>query len=108
MNEQPKFFIKSLNEEFFQEWRGSQYYLVETKGKIIFGDTKLVAQRMRFVSVVTNDDWRKIIKSVTGSLYLRGTQITALPKDLKVGGSLDLRGTQITALPEGLKNKVIK
>ena len=30
-----------------------------------------------------------------GSLYLRGTQITALPDNLTVGGYLDLRGTQI-------------
>ena len=40
--------------------------------------------------------------SVGGSLYLRGTQITALPEGLSVGGYLYLRGTQITALPEGL------
>ena len=40
--------------------------------------------------------------TVGGSLYLRGTQITALPEGLTVGGYLDLRGTQITALPEGL------
>ena len=31
-----------------------------------------------------------------GSLYLRGTQITALPENLTVGGSLYLEGTQIT------------
>lgn len=31
-----------------------------------------------------------------GSLYLRGTGITALPDGLTVGGSLDLRGTGIT------------
>jgi len=31
-----------------------------------------------------------------------GTDITALPKGLRVGGSLDLCGTKITALPEGL------
>ena len=31
-----------------------------------------------------------------GNLYLRGTQITALPDNLTVGGNLDLRGTQIT------------
>ncbi|MEN6623632.1 MAG: hypothetical protein ABFD50_19060, partial [Smithella sp.] len=40
--------------------------------------------------------------TVGGSLYLRGTQITALPENLTVGGSLDLEGTQITALPENL------
>jgi len=39
---------------------------------------------------------------VGGGLYLRGTQITALPDGLTVGGSLYLRGTQITALPDGL------
>ncbi len=39
---------------------------------------------------------------VEGSLYLRGTQITALPEGLTVGGWLYPRGTQITALPEGL------
>ena len=33
---------------------------------------------------------------VEGSLYLRGTQITALPDNLTVGGYLDLEGTQIT------------
>ena len=37
-----------------------------------------------------------------GSLYLRGTDITALPDNLTVGGSLDLRGTGITALPDNL------
>ena len=40
--------------------------------------------------------------SVGGSLYLRGTGITALPDNLTVGGSLDLRGTGITALPDNL------
>jgi hypothetical protein len=39
---------------------------------------------------------------VGGSLYLRGTAITALPENLSVGGSLDLQGTAITALPENL------
>ena len=34
--------------------------------------------------------------TVGGSLYLRGTQITALPDNLTVGGSLYLSGTQIT------------
>ena len=37
-----------------------------------------------------------------GGLYLRGTQITALPDNLTVGGSIDLSGTQITALPDNL------
>ena len=38
-----------------------------------------------------------------GSLYLRGTGITALPDNLTVGGSLDLEGcTGITALPDNL------
>ncbi len=40
--------------------------------------------------------------NVTGSLYLSGTQITALPDNLTVGGSLYLSGTQITALPDNL------
>jgi len=40
--------------------------------------------------------------SVGGSLYLRGTQISALPEGLSVGGYLNLYGTQISALPEGL------
>ncbi|MBP3699646.1 MAG: hypothetical protein J6J01_09260, partial [Oscillospiraceae bacterium] len=40
--------------------------------------------------------------TVGGSLYLRGTAITALPDGLTVGGYLDLRGTAITALPDGL------
>lgn len=31
-----------------------------------------------------------------GNLYLRGTQITALPEGLTVGGNLDLSGTQIS------------
>ena len=39
---------------------------------------------------------------VTGSLYLRGTQITTLPDNLTVGGWLDLSGTQITTLPDNL------
>ena len=38
-----------------------------------------------------------------GSLYLRGTGITALPDNLTVGGYLDLEGcTGITALPDNL------
>ena len=38
-----------------------------------------------------------------GSLYLRGTGITALPDNLTVGGSLDLENcTGITALPDNL------
>ena len=37
-----------------------------------------------------------------GSLYLRGTGITALPDNLTVGDYLDLRGTGITALPDNL------
>ena len=44
----------------------------------------------------------KKTKKYSGSLDLRGTQITALPEGLSVGGSLCLQGTQITALPEGL------
>ena len=42
-------------------------------------------------------------KDWSGSLYLQGTAITALPSGLKVGGSLYLQGTAITALPSGLK-----
>ncbi|MFV0351656.1 MAG: hypothetical protein ACK5JF_05010, partial [Oscillospiraceae bacterium] len=42
------------------------------------------------------------MKDSTGSLYLEGTQLTALPDNLTVGGSLDLRGTQLTALPDNL------
>ena len=41
----------------------------------------------------------RMMKDNGGWLYLRGTQITALPDNLTVGGSLDLSGTQITALP---------
>ena len=37
-----------------------------------------------------------------GSLYLSGTDITALPDNLTVGGWLDLSGTKITALPDNL------
>ncbi|MEG6506716.1 hypothetical protein, partial [Nitratidesulfovibrio sp. 1201_IL3209] len=37
-----------------------------------------------------------------GSLYLRGTGVTALRDNLTVGGSLDLRGTGVTALPDNL------
>ena len=40
--------------------------------------------------------------TVGGSLYLRGTGITALPDNLTVGGYLDLEGTGITALPDNL------
>lgn len=48
------------------------------------------------------DEAKKIMDNNGGSLYLSGTQITALPEGLTVGGSLNLSGTQITALPEGL------
>ena len=37
-----------------------------------------------------------------GGLYLRDTEITALPDNLTVGGGLDLSGTKITALPDNL------
>ena len=40
---------------------------------------------------------RKMMERQCGSLYLRGTQITALPDNLTVGGYLDLEGTKITA-----------
>lgn len=38
---------------------------------------------------------KRMMERTGGSLYLRGTQITALPEGLAVGGSLDLRGTPI-------------
>lgn len=41
----------------------------------------------------------------TGSLYLSGTQIAALPDNLTVGGYLDLSGTQISAKD---RQKVLK
>lgn len=40
--------------------------------------------------------------SVSGSLYLRGTQITSLPDNLSVGSYLCLENTQITSLPDNL------
>jgi len=40
---------------------------------------------------------------VDGSLDLRRTKVTSLPKDLKVGGYLDLNGTKVTSLPKDLK-----
>ena len=45
---------------------------------------------------------KEMMEQTGGGLYLRGTQITALPEGLTIGGSLYLSGTQITALPEGL------
>jgi hypothetical protein len=36
------------------------------------------------------------------NVNLRGTGITALPDNLKIGGDLDLRSTGITALPDNL------
>ena len=39
---------------------------------------------------------KEMMEENGGSLYLSGTQITALPDNLTVGGSLNLRGTQIT------------
>jgi hypothetical protein len=42
------------------------------------------------------------LKKVGGSLHLFGTQIKALPDNLKVGGSLNLHGTPIKTLPDGL------
>ena len=44
----------------------------------------------------------KEVTEVIGDLYLSGTQITALPDNLKVGGDLHLSGTPITALPDNL------
>ena len=51
---------------------------------------------------MTLEEAEKRMEANGGSLYLRGTQITALPDNLTVGGWLDLRGTQITALPDNL------
>ena len=50
----------------------------------------------------TLNELKEMMKDSGGNLYLRGTQITALPEGLTVGGNLYLSGTQITALPEGL------
>jgi hypothetical protein len=89
------------------EWKSHNYYLVEYAGKIIKGDNKYVAEKIRLLSPISNDIWHQILfpegLKVGGSLDLRGTQITALPEGLEVGEWLDLSGTQITALPEGLK-----
>jgi len=60
--------------------------------------TKAAVEKLLGVTVEQNGN----SFSYKGSLYLRGTQITALPENLNVGGSLYLRGTQITALPENL------
>ena len=43
-----------------------------------------------------------IARSYFHNLDLRGTNIAALPKGLRVGGGLDLRVTKIAALPKGL------
>ena len=40
--------------------------------------------------------------TVGGDLYLEGTAVTALPDNLTVGGDLDLEGTAVTALPDNL------
>ena len=45
---------------------------------------------------LTLEKAQEMMKRNGGSLYLRGTQITALPDNLTVGGSLYLEGTQIT------------
>ena len=45
---------------------------------------------------------KEMMEKTGGSLYLRGTPITALPDGLTVGGNLDLSNTPITALPDGL------
>ena len=50
----------------------------------------------------TLEKLQKMMKKTGGSLYLRGTNITALPDNLTVGGSLYLSGTNITALPDNL------
>lgn len=47
---------------------------------------------------MTKNDDRHISKTYD----LSGTQLTALPDNLRVGGDLDLRGTAITALPMNL------
>ena len=53
----------------------------------------------------TLDELKKMMEVKGGSLYLRGTQITALPDGLTVGGYLDLRGTQITGKKDYKKLK---
>ena len=51
----------------------------------------------------TLEELNEMMDESGGSLYLRDTQITALPEGLTVGGYLDLENcTKITALPEGL------
>ena len=49
---------------------------------------------------LTLEQAQKMMENNSGSLYLNGTPITALPDNLTVGGWLDLRETQITALTE--------
>ena len=44
----------------------------------------------------------------SGSLYLSGTGITALPDGLSVGVSLDLSGTGITDIPKRFAKKIIR
>ena len=51
---------------------------------------------------LTLEEAKRRMDANGGWLYLRGTQITALPDNLTVGGWLDLSGTQITALPDNL------
>ena len=50
----------------------------------------------------TLEQLQEMMERNGGSLYLRGTGITALPDNLTVGGSLYLSGTGITALPDNL------
>ena len=51
---------------------------------------------------LTMEEAKAMMDRNNGSLYLSGTDITALPDNLTVGGWLYLSGTGITALPDNL------
>ena len=51
---------------------------------------------------LTLEEAKAMMDRNSGSLYLRGTNITALPENLTVGSDLYLRDTGITALPDNL------
>lgn len=52
---------------------------------------------------LTLEEANRIMAENNGHLDLYNTEITELPKGLKVGGDLDLRNTPITKLPDNLK-----
>ena len=86
---------KALIEKWFRTWASDAEYMIDDDLNIyVRGDLWL--RRTQITELPDN-------LRVGGSLDLAETQITKLPDNLSVGGYLNLQGTQITELPDNLR-----